>query len=56
MTLTKEQQSARDLYELALKQEERYRNSMFATPERRQQLAARTKAAFERCIELVGVS
>ena len=47
--LTKEQKKARESYEFAERQEDRYMGSVFVTPSGQRDYEAKTRAAYERC-------
>jgi len=50
--LTPEQKKAKEAYEFAEKQEDRYLGSVFANAHGQKQYEAKTKAAYERCKRL----
>ena len=50
--LTKEQKAALKQYEFALRQEDRYLGSVFVTPMGQRDAEARTRAAYQRCVNL----
>lgn len=47
--LTKEQKKAREAYEFAERQEDRYMGSVFVTPSGQRDYEAKTTAAYQRC-------
>jgi len=47
--LTKEQKQAREAYEFAERQEDRYMGSVFVTASGQRDYEAKTRAAYERC-------
>ncbi len=50
--LTKDQKKARDAYNFALRQEDRYLGSVFVTPQGQRDIEAKTRAAYEACKRL----
>jgi cell division protein FtsN len=50
--LTPEQKKAKEAYQFAEKQEDRYLGSVFANAHGQKQYEAKTKAAYERCKRL----
>jgi hypothetical protein len=50
--LTPEQKKAKEAYEFALRQEDRYLGSVFVTPRGQREYEAKTKAASDRCKRL----
>jgi hypothetical protein len=50
--LTPDQKKAKEAYEFALRQEDRYLGSVFANAHGQKQYEAKTKAAYERCVRL----
>ena len=50
--LTRQQKSALDAYNYALRQEDRYLGSVFVTPSGQKELEGRTKAAYDLCKSL----
>jgi hypothetical protein len=52
MRLTNEQRKARDAYEFAERQEDRYMGSVFVTPMGQRDYEAKTRAAYEQCKRL----
>jgi hypothetical protein len=50
--LTKEQNKAREAYEFAERQEDRYMGSVFVTASGQRDYEAKTRAAYERCKSL----
>lgn len=47
--LTKDQKKAREAYEFAERQEDRYMGSVFVTPSGQRDYEAKTRTAYERC-------
>jgi hypothetical protein len=50
--LTKEQRIALKEYNFALQQEDRYLGSVFVTTQGQRDVEARTRRAYERCVQL----
>lgn len=49
LRLTRDQKSALEAYNFALRQEDRYLGSVFVTPTGQAQIEAKTKVAYDRC-------
>ena len=52
LKLTKDQKAALAAYEFRLREEDRYLGSVFVNPHGQRAIEAKTKAAYDRCVQL----